>query len=160
MLITDPRTEAVPRFLNPIARLLNDPRDVVFVALMLRCAAVAALGVSLFFLGGWAIYLVPVYWIALFGLVMDRFTLMLHCTSHRQLFNKQARPLNYLIPWLLGPFFGQTPNTYFAHHMGMHHREENLADDLSSTLPYQRDRLDHWLRYYLRFLFIGLPELA
>ncbi len=35
--------------------------------------------------------------------------------------------MNHVIPWLLGPFFGQTPNTYFAHHMGMHHREENLT---------------------------------
>jgi len=91
--------------------------------------------------------------------VMDRFTLMLHFTSHRQLFNKQYQALNHVIPWLLGPFFGQTPNTYFAHHMGMHHREENLPDDLSSTMRFTRDRFTHWLRYYLRFLFFGLPEL-
>ena len=94
------------------------------------------------------------------GAVMDRFTLMLHFTSHRQLFNKDYKSLNHVIPWLLGPFFGQTPNTYFAHHMGMHHREENLPDDLSSTMRFTRNRITHWLRYYLRFLFIGLPELT
>jgi fatty acid desaturase len=44
--------------------------------------------------------------------------------------------------------------------MGMHHREENLAGDLSSTMRFQRNRFDHWLRYYLRFMLFGLPELC
>ena len=48
------------------------------------------------------------------------------------------RKLNLYIPWLLGPFFGETPETYFVHHVGMHHVEENLEDDLSSTMPYKR----------------------
>jgi len=92
--------------------------------------------------------------------VMDRFTLMLHCTSHRQLFRSEYGYLNKVVPWFLAPFFGQTPNTYFAHHMAMHHREENLEDDLSATLRFRRDRFGHWLRYYVRFLFIGLGELG
>jgi fatty acid desaturase len=61
---------------------------------------------------------------------------------------------------VLGPFFGQTPGTYFAHHMGMHHVEENLAEDLSSTISFQRDRFAHWLRYWSRFLTIGLVDLS
>ena len=163
MILTDPRTASAPSFLNGAVRLLNDPRDVPVVSLMLQCALVAVFGVSLFFwpyaagISVW--YVAPVYWALLMGLVMDRFTLMLHFTSHRQLFNKDYKSLNHVIPWLLGPFFGQTPNTYFAHHMGMHHREENLPDDLSSTMHFTRDRITHWLRYYLRFLLIGLPEL-
>ncbi len=68
---------------------------------------------------------------------------MLHFTSHRQLFNKQYKSLNHVIPWLLGPFFGQTPNSYFAHHLGMHHREENLPGDLSSTMHFTRSRITH-----------------
>src|SRR5262245_2533394 len=44
--------------------------------------------------------------------------------------------------------------------MGMHHREEHLPDDLSSTMRFTRSRITHWLRYYLRFLIIGLPELT
>jgi hypothetical protein len=30
----------------------------------------------------------------------------------------------------------QTPSTYFAHHLGMHHAEENLAGDLSTTIHF------------------------
>jgi fatty acid desaturase len=104
-------------------------------------------------------FVAPAYWLLLFAGFMDRFTLMLHCTSHRPLFSKRFRVLNHVIPWVLGPFFGQTPNTYFAHHMGMHHREENLAADLSSTMRFKRDRLDHWLRYCGRFMVAGLFEL-
>ncbi len=164
MTLTDPRSGTAPAFMQGAARMLNDARDTHVIWLMLKCALLAGLGVSVFFvpnlLGFSTWYLGPVYWALLMGAVMDRFTLMLHFTSHRQLFNKDYRALNQVIPWLLGPFFGQTPNTYFAHHMGMHHREENLADDLSSTLRFTRNRLDHWLRYYVRFLVFGLPELA
>jgi fatty acid desaturase len=93
-------------------------------------------------------------------LLIDRFTLMLHCTSHRPLFKPRYRALNLIIPWVIGPFFGQTPNTYFAHHLGMHHLEENLGNDLSSTMRFQRDGIGSWLRYWTRFLSIGLFDLG
>jgi fatty acid desaturase len=117
------------------------------------------IGLAVFFAPWPIVYVAPLYWL-LMGCVLDRFTLMLHCTSHRQLFRNAHARLNRIIPWLLGPFFGQTPNAYFAHHMGMHHREENLSDDLSSTLRFQRDRFDHFLRYWSRFLVFGLVELG
>ncbi|HET7540954.1 MAG TPA: fatty acid desaturase [Polyangiaceae bacterium] len=161
--MTDPKTPSAPAFLKGTARMLNDARDTSVVWLMLQCALVVAVGISLFFwpyaVGVSVWYLAPLYYGLIALTVMDRFTLMLHFTSHRQLFNKDWKSLNHVIPWLLGPFFGQTPNTYFAHHMGMHHREENLADDLSSTMRFTRNRITHWLRYYLRFLLFGLPEL-
>lgn len=160
MHLADPVTATAPRFLEGARRLVQDPRDVSMIWLMLQCGVCAALGVSLYFLPVPYWISVPVYWALLFGGLMDRFTLMLHCTSHRMLFKPEYRSLNQIIPWFLAPFFGQTPNTYFAHHMGMHHREENLKDDLSSTMRFKRDRLDHWLRYYFRFLFIGLFELS
>ena len=156
----DPRLAPAPRYARWAAPLLNDPRDVTFVALMMQCAAVAAAGVALYFAGRWFWWLAPAYWAALAGVVLDRFTLMLHCTSHRQLFKPRFAILNQVIPWVLGPFLGQTPETYFAHHMGMHHLEENLAGDLSSTLRFRRDRIGDWLRYYGRFLFLGVPDLA
>jgi fatty acid desaturase len=164
MNLTDPRAASAPSFLAGAARMLNDARDTSVIWLMLQCAFVAGVGTSLFFwpyalhVSVW--YVAPVYFALLMGVVLDRFTLMLHFTSHRQLFNKDYKGLNHVIPWLLGPFFGQTPNTYFAHHMGMHHREENLPDDLSSTMRFTRNRITHWLRYYFRFLLIGLPELT
>jgi fatty acid desaturase len=85
---------------------------------------------------------------------------MLHCTSHRQLFRPEHAWMNHIIPWVLAPFMGQTPETYFAHHMGMHHVEENLPGDLSSTMRFQRDRLGHWLRYYGRFVTWGFVDLT
>jgi fatty acid desaturase len=130
------------------------------IGLMLQSALFGACGVALFFAESWLLYLAPVYWAALVVLLLDRFTLMLHCTSHRPLFNSKYRFLNWGIPWVIGPFMGQTPESYFAHHMGMHHVEENLPGDLSSTLCFQRDRFSHWLRYFARFIVYGLPELV
>jgi fatty acid desaturase len=140
--------------------VLNDPRDLVFVHLMLGCAAVALLGVGMFFVGPWVWWLAPVYW-AIWGLgYLDRFILMLHCTSHRPLFNTGHAWMKNLIPWAIGPFFGQTPQSYFVHHIGMHHIENNLRGDLSSTMRYQRDSIFAWLHYVGSFLTVGLPKLA
>lgn len=143
-----------------LVALLNDPRDLPFVHLMIACLGLCACGVALYFVGEAFWYLVPVYALVWgFGLV-DRFILMLHCTSHRRLFKKRYDVLNRIIPWVIGPFFGESPDTYFAHHLGMHHPENNLDSDLSSTMPFQRDRLTHWLRYYGRFLLVGLFDLS
>ncbi len=158
--IRDPRQGDVPAFLRPAAALLGDARDLVFVWLMLKCALVGIAGVALFFAGPHLWYLAPLYWLLLGAWTMDRFILMLHCTSHRPLFKARHRALATIIPWVLGPFHGETPETYFVHHMGMHHREENLGDDLSSTMGYHRDRLSHWLHYWLRFMVLGLWQLA
>jgi hypothetical protein len=160
LLISDPTRAPSPWYARWAAPLLNDARDVALVALMMQCSVLAAAGVGLFFVDRWFWWLAAGYWAAVATVVLDRFTLMLHCTSHRQLFKPAHGYLNQVIPWLLGPFFGQTPETYFAHHMGMHHLEGNLWADLSSTMPYQRDRLDHWLRYWGRFMLIGVFDLA
>jgi len=159
-MIVDRKTARKPRYASWALPLLNDPRDVEFVALMLQCSALAVVGVTLFFSGPRLVYLAPFYWLVLAAGYLDRFTLMLHCASHRALFRPKYRTLNRIVPWVLGPFFGQTPEAYFAHHVGMHHAEENLEVDLSSTMAFQRDRLSHWLRYWGRFLSIGFVELA
>lgn len=143
-----------------LAALLNDERDLPFVYLMASCAAVVALGLGLAAAGPWFWYVVPFYWAIWFATCLDRFILMLHCTSHRQLFKREHAWMNQIIPWVLGPFFGETPEAYFVHHMGMHHPENNLPDDLSSTMRYQRDRFTHWLHYYLSFLTVGFVDLA
>jgi fatty acid desaturase len=141
-----------------LAALLHDPRDLPFVYLIGQCLLFQGVAIGVYALGDRAWMFAPLYW-ALWGfLLVDRFILMLHCTSHRNLFRN--RRLNHVIPWLVGPFFGQTPESYYAHHMGMHHPENNLSADLSTTLPYQRDRLRSWLHYFGSFLFVGLPSLA
>lgn len=160
MKITDPQTASAPSFLIPAAALLNNPRDLPFVWLTLQCLGVVASGVALFFVAQPWLYVVAGCGLLLFVLLLDRFTLMLHCTSHRLLFKKRYRLLNHVIPSVVGPFFGQTPGSYFLHHLGMHHREGNLEPDLSSTMRYRRDRIDHFVRYLVRFLVVGVLELA
>jgi len=154
--IRDPLSPPTPSYSRWAAPLLNDARDVAFIGLMLECAVASALGVALWCSHLPMLFAAPVYWALLLAWVVDRFTLMLHCTSHRPLFRPKYRLLNHVIPWLLGPFFGHTPNTYFAHHIAMHHREENLAEDLSATISFRRDSFTDWLRYYTRFMFLGL----
>ncbi len=106
------------------------------------------------------------WWLGLLYLTMisavflDRLILMLHNVSHRPLFKTRYRWLNGYVPWVLGPFFGETPESYFSHHVGMHHVEENLLPDLSSTMPYQRDRALDFLRYFFRFISRGIAELV
>jgi len=145
------------------AQALNDPRDVVFVnlalAMMLTIWPAAALLYGLALTGHFSWWLVVPYG-ALWATWFDRFTLMLHCVCHRPLFNRRFKALNDVVPWLVGTAFGQTPTAYFVHHMGMHHREGNLPADLSTTMPYQRDRFTHWLHYWGRFMSFGLFELT
>ena len=81
---------------------------------------------------------------------------MLHLTSHRPLFKKEYKFLNNFIPWVIGPFFGETPESYFAHHLGMHHAENNMPDDLSSTMKYQRDCFSDFMKYYVDFIISGI----
>lgn len=144
--------------------LINDERDLPFVYLCLQIFLfVIPLGVILFtpLLQGWMWTLgAVVYILSVFIYFMGPFTLMLHNTSHNALFKRKHDWANGIIPWVIGPFFGQSPETYFSHHVGMHHAENNLKDDCSSTMSYQRDSLRGFLRYYLEFFFIGLIELA
>ena len=62
------------------------------------------------------------------------FGLMLYCTSHRPFFKPDYTWMNYYLPWVLTPFFGHTPETYYSHHIGIHHPENNLEDNESSTI--------------------------
>lgn len=86
------------------------------------------------------------------------FGLMYHNLAHRRLFRKQYDFLNSYITWFITPFFGHSPESYVSHHIGMHHVENNAADDASSTLYYERDNIWHFIRYYLRFMFLGFID--
>jgi fatty acid desaturase len=162
--ITDPRYEPHGRrslFDRAVLPYLNDERDLPFARLIGTIAVVLPPFAAYLYLPGrfnW--WLGGLYLAVLFGLFFDRFILMLHNTSHRTLFRRRYRWLNRIVPWALSPFFGQTPDTYFTHHVGMHHAEENLREDLSSTMPYRRDSIVDFLRYWLRFFVAGLVELS
>lgn len=136
-----------------LLRLINDPRDLPFMHFVIEATVVIMpLVFGLYFYSvNWIIAMLYVPLTIL--LYMDRFILILHNISHRPLFRKRYRILNYYIVWILGPLFGESPETYFVHHIGMHHVEANLKDDLSSTMKYQRDSFTAWLTYFLQFFF-------
>jgi fatty acid desaturase len=103
----------------------------------------------------WLAVLYFVYYVYLMG----PFILMQHNVAHKKLFKRKYDYLNNVIPWFLGPFFGLTPETYFAHHIGMHHPENNMPEDLSTTLKSQRDSFLDFMKYFLRFFFMGIMDL-
>ncbi|MCB1474810.1 MAG: fatty acid desaturase [Rhodobiaceae bacterium] len=142
-------------------RFINDPRDLPFIYLCLQITFILIpLAVVLFVMGDPPWWAYAGYYVLLFGIFLSPFILMLHNTCHRTLFKPRFRWANNYIPWVLGPFFGETPDTYYAHHIGMHHPENNLEDDLSTTMPYQRDSAGHFLLYFLRFFFGIFYELT
>lgn len=163
--ITDP-TYVQPATVSKLDKyfisLLKDPRDLPFLHLTLSITfTLIPLAVLLFFVHGW------LWWVcAIAYLYFNNFTfkgpfgLMLHCTSHRVFFERKYSLLNHYLPWVLGPLFGQTPETYYSHHIGMHHPENNMPDDDSCTMFYQRDSLRGFGMYFSSFFFIGIFNLA
>ncbi len=155
-----PRT-AVDRF---FLRLIRDPRDLPFPYMTLKVGfLMIPLAILLYmpFVTGWVWGILALIYFYLNNVTFKGpFGLMMHCTTHRTLYKKEYEGLNYIIPWLIAPFFGQSPETYRAHHVGMHHTENNLEDDESSTMTYQRDSVRGFVHYYLRFLFTGIYTLA
>jgi len=144
--------------------LIRDKRDLPFVYLGLRVTfTLIPLAVLLYmpFVTGWLWWTVALVYLFINNVTYKGpFGLMLHCTTHRPFFKKEYGFMNHYLPWVLAPFFGQTPETYRAHHVGMHHAENNMELDESSTMPYQRDSGWDFLRYFLRFLFTGMFTLT
>jgi fatty acid desaturase len=85
---------------------------------------------------------------------------MYHDVAHRQLFKPRYRFLRHYLNWVIGPLFGMFPNGYFAHHVVMHHAHNNLGEDLSSTMSYQRDSARDFLRYVCRWMVGAYGRLA
>ncbi len=161
--IKDPTAEVVPRtglWASLAEAMIHDPRDAPFLELMTTASlALFPLVGYMFLADDFPWWVGVVYLVVNLAGFIDRYNLMLHNTSHRPLFKARFRLLNYYVPMVLGPFFGHTPYTYFGHHMGMHHPENNLPDDLSSTMKYERDNAWHFVRYFCRFFFLGWLEL-
>ncbi|MGZ3883690.1 MAG: fatty acid desaturase family protein [Bacteroidia bacterium] len=162
--ITDPVYREKEKF-SFVARffisLLNDKRDLAFIRLCgIICVTTIPFAVYLFIPGNLNWWLISIYYAFNFAVLTGSFILMLHLTSHRPLFKKEYNYLNYFIPWVIGPFFGETPESYFAHHLGMHHAEDNMPEDLSSTMKYQRDSFADFMKYYSDFIVFGIVDLA
>jgi hypothetical protein len=152
-------------------RALYEPRDEVFVRMSIKVVAIMSLGMAT--LAATAAYgartsshgipfwgVAAVYF-ALWAWLVPPVILMLHCTMHRP-FIRRAKWTGWIgkvHPFVMSFLFG-IPTGYTEHHMGMHHVEDNMGEDLSSTLRYRRDSLLHFLAYWARFFFFILPELT
>ncbi len=165
-VITDPvyrphQFSAIDKF---FLRFIRDERDLPFVyTTILISVTLIPLAVLLYIPGiaSWLWWSAAVaYFILNNAIFKGPFGLMMHCTSHRAFFKKEYDFLNHYHPWIIGPLFGQTPETYFSHHIGMHHPENNLPDDESSTMKYQRDSFRGYLHYFGVFFFTGIYHLA
>jgi hypothetical protein len=168
LVLTDPTS--VPTYPEgPISRWckkhLVEARDEVFVRLTLRMIAMQTTAmVALYAAIRWASasHLVA-WWIpglayfALWGYFVPPVILMLHCTMHRK-FIQSPKYLEKAHPFVMAAFFGM-PMGYREHHVGMHHVEDNMQNDLSSTMRYRRDSFAHFLVYFFRFFLLILFEL-
>ena len=136
-------------------RSLYEARDEVFIRLTLKVMAVMTIAMAVlwrdFHWGLAALY------VALWGWYAPPVILMLHCTMHRP-FIRRPKWLDHIHPYVMTFFFGM-PTGYAQHHMGMHHVEDNMGEDLSSTIRYRRDSFLHFLVYFCRFHFLILFEL-
>lgn len=164
--LTDPvyhEPKSFSRYENFWLKYLNDKRDLPFIHL-LTAIHILVIPVAIFLytpvLNGWYWWLlyIPYFYVSQMYF-KGRFGLMLHCISHRKPFKKgYVGFYNYVI-WFVCPFFGHTPETYFVHHIGMHHVENNMPDDTSSTLAYNRDSPGGFLKYVGRFLLMGFVDI-
>lgn len=164
-------TQTDPEFVRParysaldrwFLSLIRDERDLPFVHMTIRVTLMLVpLGVGLYlpFVPTWLWWIMAITYLFINNITLKGpFGLMLHCTTHRPFFKRPW--MNYYLPWVLAPFFGQSPETYHAHHVGMHHTENNLEPDESSTMPYQRDSGKAFLHYFFTFFFTGIYTLA
>lgn len=162
---TDPRWvrpeqyNAFERFFLP---LLKDERDLIFprtaAAITLTVVPMATI---LFLSPAWLVGLLAVPYLATVFLKFGgRYGLMLHAVGHRPIFKREYRLLEHYVPWCLGPFLGHTPTSFDAHHMWMHHAENNMLGDGSTTLTYVRDDFKNFLHYWARFFLFGYLHLG
>ena len=164
--ITDPVSvhKPVSRADHFFVALLRDERDLPFVYLTLKITfTLIPLAVLMYMhmLPFWLWLCIAVIYQYLNNVVFKGpYGLMMHCTSHRPWFKQQYALMNYYLPWVIGPFFGQTPETYYTHHVGMHHPENNMPEDESSTMKFQRDSLKDFSVYLGSFLFAGIYHLC
>ena len=88
------------------------------------------------------------------------FILALHYSTHSPVFKRKWNGLRHLNSLVICNLFGIPLWAYYAHHVAMHHNENNMMPhDVSSTMPYRRDsRLDQW-KYILRYFLFGWVEL-
>lgn len=161
-IITDPvyhQPVKYSRYQRFWLKHINDKRDLPFIKLLtiihltILPAAVVLFTPVLHGIWWWLAALVYFYFSQFY--FKGSFGLMLHCLCHRKTFKTHPRAITKYIHWIVCPFFGHLGDGYFSHHLGMHHIEDNMAGDASSTMKYQRDSLRDFLKYWLHFMIMG-----
>ena len=164
-VITDPTYQEPQNYTwyeRFILKHIHDKRDLPFVHL-LTVIHIFVIPVAILLytplLQGWVWWAVGIvyFYISQFYL-KGSFGLMLHCLCHRKLFKTHNKFFTRYINWFVCPFFGHLGDSYHIHHMGMHHVENNMPDDASSTMGYKRDSGRHFLMYWIRFMFLGFRD--
>jgi len=164
-LITDPvykTPDHFSRYESFWLKNIHDKRDLPFVHLL---TIIHIMIIPVAFLlytnvpGKWWWPVAIVYFYLSQFYFKGSFGLMLHCLCHRKLFKSPVRFLNRYLFWFVCPFFGHLGDSYHVHHMAMHHVENNMPDDTSSTMRYSRDSFPDFIRYWLRFMFLGLHDI-
>ncbi len=150
---------------SPLERVflpfMKDERDLIFIRVSaIITVTVLPLAALLFLCPPWVVGLAAVPYLGFIFLNFGgRYGLMVHAVGHRPIFKREYHWMQNYIPWVLGPFLGHTPTSFAAHHMWMHHAENNMLGDGSATLPYVRDSFTHFLHYFARFFFMGHVHL-
>ena len=165
-VITDPVYHE-PKSLNYYQKFwlkyIYDKRDLPFIAL-LTVTHILVIPVAILLYTSllknvwiwWSVAAVYFYFSQFY--LKGSFGLMLHCICHRKLFKPNSRFLYRYVYSFVCPFFGHLGDSYYIHHMGMHHLENNMPSDASSTMAYTRDSLKDFLKYWLRFMFLGFHD--
>jgi len=95
-------------------KFIRDERDLPFVHLcILMTLTIIPFAVLLFsqLLSGSTFWIASLVYLVLLLYFIGPYTLMLHNTSHRPFFKRKHNIAKYYIPWVLGPFVGQSPET-------------------------------------------------
>jgi len=150
---------------RPLRALIKDQRDAPILYLFFNIA-------SLTFPAAFALFMLPashllgvIFLVANQIYFLPRFILAMHYATHRTLFDKSKGGwmLNHLPHHVTCMFFGIPPGMYKLHHTIMHHMENNASYDISTTEPYQRDSVLHFIHYLFKYMigaWIELPYYA
>lgn len=151
-------TYLVQPYIAWASTIVRRPADIVFLThLLLYSSTIPLSAAYLFYSFSWThgiFHTIFTLWCA------GAFTLLMHNHIHNSgLLVKEYSWVDWLFPYVLGPFLGHTWDSYYYHHVKHHHVESNGPGDLSSTIQYQRDRVVDFLKYEARFLALAWIEL-
>ncbi len=143
-----------------LKRILLDPMDFPFIKIMAG---------TVFIIFPFYIYLISrvnfsislaIIYLYVWSRFCGSYLIVIHNIIHRRVFRTKYNWLQELFSAIAALLFTTSKYFYFAHHVPLHHIENNSKRDQVSTLLYQRDSLFDFFCYYLIILFILPFKLA